>query len=155
MNDHQDFTIHEALIRKESPFFEAALSRDWKEGEEKLVPMPEDRPDTFRLYVHWIYSRRIFLEPFSDPDNQNRSKHLDHLIRAYILGDKLLDLDFQDAIIDILINTSIEWYAYPVNHTLLAFQNTSTTSQFCCQRFCSGSSSLQKSQPRRVLILLP
>lgn len=59
----EDFTVHEALIRKESPFFEAAMARDWKEASTRLVIMEEDTPDVFRLYINWIYTHRIYIEP--------------------------------------------------------------------------------------------
>lgn len=55
----QEFLIHESVIRSESPFFEAVLSRDWKEAKEKLVSLPQAAPDAFRIYVDWMYSRRI------------------------------------------------------------------------------------------------
>lgn len=52
MDNFQKFVVHEDLIRARSPFFEAALGRDWKEASEKLVPLPDDSPDAFAIYQH-------------------------------------------------------------------------------------------------------
>lgn len=55
-------------------------------------------------------------------------KGLDLLVRCYILGDELLDEDFQDAIIDVLIQVPTQWNAWPINETRNIFENTPATS---------------------------
>ncbi|KAF2122074.1 hypothetical protein BDV96DRAFT_136984 [Lophiotrema nucula] len=42
--NQQEFFVHVGLITSRSPFFEKALSGEWREAEDKIVTMPEDDP---------------------------------------------------------------------------------------------------------------
>ncbi|KAK4954671.1 hypothetical protein LTR10_008104 [Elasticomyces elasticus] len=53
------FTIHTDTIRAKSTFFDAACQREWTEGREKMVKLPEVAPDTFELYAAWVYHGKI------------------------------------------------------------------------------------------------
>ncbi|KAK4547282.1 hypothetical protein LTR36_000937 [Oleoguttula mirabilis] len=88
------FCVHENLIRSHSGFFEAALSKEWAENVERLVKLPEDRPEVFKAYVQWLYSGRIY----SINDGNLRNYSL--LARMYALGEKLIDPEFQDRVLD-------------------------------------------------------
>jgi hypothetical protein len=52
---HNDFSVHENLIRLSSPFFEAVLSREWEESKERVVKLPGCNPHAFCVYIHWLY----------------------------------------------------------------------------------------------------
>jgi hypothetical protein len=43
------FTVHDAFLTSRSLFFRKALSGAWKESEERVIKLPEDRNDTFEL----------------------------------------------------------------------------------------------------------
>lgn len=120
----QEFLIHESVIRSESPFFEAVLSRDWKEAKEKLVSLPQAAPDAFRIYVDWMYSRRIPWTPIADKKVDTKIARTNLLVRAYILGDILQDFDFQDAVLDALIDIPTKHDFLPMWQTRLGFENT-------------------------------
>lgn len=119
------------------------MARDWPEARARLVTLEEDMPDTFGLYVNWIYSHRIYLKPFpttfsgydvikaiesnsatpNEVQDLFRARH-SLLIRADILGDKLLDRDFQDATIDAFIEFSRGYQCWPVRQTRFVYENT-------------------------------
>ncbi|KAK5715808.1 hypothetical protein LTR17_016639 [Elasticomyces elasticus] len=44
---------------EKSTFFDAACQREWIEGREKVVKLPEVTPDTFELYAAWVYQGKI------------------------------------------------------------------------------------------------
>lgn len=123
--------MHEELARKQSAFFEAAFGRDWKEAKEKMFPLLDDTPDTFRIYFHWAYSRRIFCEPMHIFKDETIRAHHNLLIRTYILGDKLQDSDFQDAIMDVFIACCRENSIWPIRHMSFVFKNTLDNSPLC------------------------
>lgn len=63
--------------------------------------MPDDEPDIFALYVHWLYCGT--LPVFCDePGPPSRAEYLD-LVKVYILGDKIVDFRFQNAAIDAIL----------------------------------------------------
>lgn len=81
------------------------------------MPLPDDVLSTVDLYIHWIYSDRIFSRwsPEDDEDDDKGSSSNNDtgtLIAAFIFGEKIQDYDFQDAVVDALIHsfvTSGEW----------------------------------------------
>lgn len=103
--DRQSFRVNEQMIRSSSSFFDKALAGEWKEALNRTVEMPSDDPDVFAVYMHWLYCGTI-------PILYHKERHsikgdeffssAEHyaLVKAYILGDKILDPRFQNAIID-------------------------------------------------------
>ncbi|KAK5689687.1 hypothetical protein LTR97_012686 [Elasticomyces elasticus] len=53
------FTIHTKTVRAKSKFFDAACQREWIEGRERVVKLPEVDPETFELYATWVYQGKI------------------------------------------------------------------------------------------------
>lgn len=125
--DIEDFVVHETAIRRHSPYFEAALNKPiFKEALEHLVPLSYHDPESFKLYLGWIYSHEINI---SSLDNKDTAKAVgDSLIRAYILGDFLLDLDFKDAIIDAVNEVQEEADGYLRACLPLAYAHTAEKS---------------------------
>jgi hypothetical protein len=70
----------------------------WKEAQERTIKLPEDDPEVFSVYQEWLYDGLIHtgsqtLFPATDDEYEA-------LVKAYILGEKLMDQDFKDATID-------------------------------------------------------
>jgi hypothetical protein len=78
------------------------MSGPWKESGEQTFELPEDDPQTFALYSHWLYCGKF---PVIYEGN-NRYKEYYDLVNAYVLGDKLLDVKFQNSAIDAIVEKS-------------------------------------------------
>lgn len=94
---------HESVIRSKSPFFAAALSKNWKEGSELRVRLPEDQPEIVKLYVQWLYSRKIFINWTTEIDKWDGNQSLPEyftLAHLYVLGEKCCDVMFKNAVVD-------------------------------------------------------
>ena len=118
------FSVHENLIRASSDFFDKAMSHDWKESEERSVSLPEEDPKTFQLYLHWLYCKTLPVK-----SDSIRNTELVKLAKAYVLGDRLLDLDFKDKVIDAIIDksrsSSLGLYGYMLDPaTAYIYKNT-------------------------------
>lgn len=117
------FTIDEKLARAASPFLARA-------GTKTIRLTTVFVPDTFQLYVDWIYARKIDAPQQSQlPTDKNALSrylegHLNLLIRAYLLGYELEDLLFQDALIDVMVMIRITNRLSPVSMTKFVFENT-------------------------------
>ncbi|RLM00041.1 hypothetical protein CFD26_108239 [Aspergillus turcosus] len=122
------FSVHETLIRASSSFFDKAMAGDWKESQQRTIHLPDDDSEIFAVYVHWLYCGT--LPVFSDePGAPARAEYL-ALVKAYVLGDKMLDFRFQNTAIDGIVEKSQSvakdgncWYP---NGELIkyAFENT-------------------------------
>ncbi|KAF2659814.1 hypothetical protein K491DRAFT_136246 [Lophiostoma macrostomum CBS 122681] len=106
----KDFTVHEALVRKSSPFFEKALAQDWVESQSRIVKLPTMKPPAFQLYVQWLYSSRLYLRIDEKSKLVDRSKVIECCINAYLLGDYLQDIAFKDTLIDLILEWSSMMY---------------------------------------------
>jgi hypothetical protein len=95
--------VHKDLLCQKSPYFSAAANDCWKEGQEGRVPLSDDDPAAFALYVQWLYRGRIF-SARDMSDTGGNQEEIDLLVEAFVLGEKLQDRDFKDAIIDSLIH---------------------------------------------------
>lgn len=56
VGNQRSFAVHEGLLKGRSEFFTNALKPErFKEGIERMVPMPEDEPDLFAVYFQLLY----------------------------------------------------------------------------------------------------
>jgi hypothetical protein len=79
------------VICAKSKFFHAACSERWKdskEGQEKVVHLPEVEPETFQRYIDWTYRDALTYCDTLDTENEIRAAMV---IRLYLLGDLLDD----------------------------------------------------------------
>lgn len=98
----RDFTVHESIITTSSEFTRTALTKEWKEAKDGILPLPEDDIAAFELYQQWLYTGRLFLNRLSEPSGQGQ-QHFRLLVKSYLLGEKLVDHNFKDIVIDCII----------------------------------------------------
>jgi hypothetical protein len=135
--DHTDFTVHEQLIRASSEFFEAALSREWRESQERVVRLPTCDKDAFRLYNQWPYSGRLHAIPTGPSRIDAESSNL---IQGFLLGDYLQDCNYKDNTIGALV----EWQKRADDERI---------SRFFCSWVTAFEQQLHRQDPlRRVLV---
>lgn len=80
------------------------MSHGFKESQTRVVELPEDSPDSFRVWLNWIMSHTIMSSlPDATCSNVEHEAEYVHLVNAYILGEKLDDAGFQDAVMDAMV----------------------------------------------------
>ncbi|GIZ43512.1 hypothetical protein CKM354_000673600 [Cercospora kikuchii] len=65
----QMFYVDESVLRKSSKFFDAALKKEWKEGQQRTVDLPECDPEGFKVYINWLHSGKIYAKLECDEDS--------------------------------------------------------------------------------------
>lgn len=97
------FILHQDAVCAKSKFFKAACSKQWLEGQERIVRLPEAQPATFQSYCHWIYSEDL-PEPTCTDESAKRDKLAEQktLIKLYLLGDILDDVQLRDKATSVL-----------------------------------------------------
>lgn len=80
------------------------MSSVWREPRDRSIELKDDNPDTFEIYQHWLYFGTV---PTRD-DESGKTADAEYLqlAEAYVLGDKLRDGNFKDAIIDAMLHKS-------------------------------------------------
>ena len=104
----QAFYVHETLLRDSSDFFNNALKKEWKEGQEAAVDLPDAQPDDFRAWVKFLYTGRVYIGDASVGITP-RGPHgiypeFMKWASYYAFGSFLCDDDFRDALIDAMID---------------------------------------------------
>lgn len=129
----ETFNVHENLIRT-SPFFDKAMSGPWQESMQRTIELPEDDPEIFAVYVHWLYDGTL---PVSGVD-ESTTKNTEYMIllKAYCLGDKLLNTGFQHTILSAIVEKAefpdcyVETTLPTVADITYAYENTNEHSVF-------------------------
>ncbi|KAH9845206.1 hypothetical protein Tdes44962_MAKER06780 [Teratosphaeria destructans] len=119
-----EILVHESLIRTCSSFFEAALSKPWKESTERTILLPDDEPNIVKLYVQYLYRKQLCIKVVDEHSLklQNHENHPEFFTLAtlYVFGEKIGDIGFKNAVLDAFIqrmndDTPDGGKRYPVN----------------------------------------
>ncbi|KAF2130154.1 hypothetical protein P153DRAFT_315864 [Dothidotthia symphoricarpi CBS 119687] len=105
------FHVHEAVITSSSEFFKNAMKPEWRTDLTKPINLSNERPDTFEQYSRWLYTRRIVTT------TNSRVTYVD-LAHLYVLGEKILDKEFKDAVIHATIDRKMQGGNHPSASTI-------------------------------------
>lgn len=115
------YRLHKDLLCAQSPFFERCLKSNFLEKGKEEVELPEDLPEVFEQFIHWIY-RDDVIKP-KDQDS------LELVIHTYVFADKLCMSFFKNRIVTrirayheyagIHVNSLALWRSLDVPESLL------------------------------------
>ncbi|KAK3614662.1 hypothetical protein LTR56_027103 [Elasticomyces elasticus] len=109
--EKRKFHVHDQILRSGSAFFEGALSKEWKEGQTRVVLLPDDGASLVDRYVQWLYTGKVGVTL-----DTGRTDYAT-LAGLYCLGEKLMHDSFQDRIIDAFVSGMREPLKYAGPHT--------------------------------------
>ncbi|KAI5203581.1 hypothetical protein E4T39_04107 [Aureobasidium subglaciale] len=104
LTNSQDFYIHAAHLAASSPYFAELLDKQMEEDEP--LELPEDDPIVFQLYAHYIYDKKSITTLDLNASNtalDSQSAAYDtyiDLLQAYIFGEKVQNSDFQNEVMN-------------------------------------------------------
>jgi hypothetical protein len=128
----EKYYIHEKLLRSNAGFFDTALKKEWKEGEDRVVDMPEADDEAFGICVNWLYTGLVFSRKEGDMIMNDgvriRNKEWPRCSACYALGDFLQDPDFKDALVDTIIEAMIDSCLLPKCLFLKIYRYSTKTS---------------------------
>ncbi|KAF2483579.1 hypothetical protein BDY17DRAFT_310554 [Neohortaea acidophila] len=106
----QLFVVHTEIATAHSDFFRKACGGAFREAKEATVRLPEIKADTFRSYVHWLYTGNALvtnktIDGVQRPyfDSYAIKERIQLLTELYIAADMLADLPLRNAVIDALV----------------------------------------------------
>jgi hypothetical protein len=99
--------VHEGLLCKSSEFFKRAMKPEWTDqrSDPHTIDLSEDCKETVTHYLQWLYTRSI---PISSLQGQAleetdivkiETNVYMALARAYVFGEKVMDIDFKNAVL--------------------------------------------------------
>lgn len=84
------------MICDKSKFFRAACSERWKEGQEKVIRLPEVQSEVFQRYVDWAYCDALTQEATA-------SQEVNMSVELYLLGDLLDNVKLRNATVKAIL----------------------------------------------------
>lgn len=82
----------------DSDFFQAALKKEWTEGQTRTIKLPEEKPEVVAQYLDFVFAKG--LPTRSTKDDCRTGAVYEVLGELYGLGERLLDSRLRNAIID-------------------------------------------------------
>jgi hypothetical protein len=89
------FSVHQNVLSSSSPFFQAANKPEWFNGDG--IDLPEDDPEIFKMYLGYLYTGTCYVD-------ERYCVFYHTLAQAYVFGEKILDTEFQDSIMGLLLS---------------------------------------------------
>lgn len=117
------FIVHERLVNPRSEFTRLALRGVWKEALGRTIKLPEDDPEVFSVYQQWLYDGLVHTSSGTIFPTKTDDEY-EALVKAYILGEKLMDPDFKDAITDAIVDKFRCLRRFDTGLTTLVFNET-------------------------------
>lgn len=125
--EHHVYHAYKALLIHHSDYFRKALKGPWKESKEHKVTLEDIEPNTFDIFVIWLYTQRLpgiisrweeasrFRGDGNNEDedggeyetNNTPESHLE-IIKALVLGDRILAAKFRQAVNNYFVDRVIE-----------------------------------------------
>lgn len=100
--EEKRFVVHKAIISEHSKFLRAACSKDFREGQEQIIRLPEVEVEPFSAYLQWAYRGDIITE-FTEKlkeDTIEYERQIITLTRLYIAADFLGDCLLRNTVSD-------------------------------------------------------
>lgn len=100
------------------------MKRDCDQDTPRLIPLPDVEPISFQIYQQWLCSGLIS----SHPGEREQDREYELLVRAYSIGEKFEDADFQDTLTDAIISRVLHTISFDVRLTHLVYASTAPDS---------------------------
>ena len=118
--ERRTFLVHKDLICQRAAFFSATCSDNWKEGDEKVVHLPEQSANAFSVFLEATYEsstdivglvRATFppsstTGPSGELETYDDGTMMQALIDSWLLGDYMDNKHFKNMVIDALYKCS-------------------------------------------------
>ena len=105
--DEEPLVAHESYTKKNSEFFQAAVMKEWVEGQTRVIKLPEDDVETMTNYLTFTYSCELPTSKLVKGRPARMNVDWDSLAKLYVLGDRIRDKCVRNAITSEIARVSV------------------------------------------------
>lgn len=104
--EEKRFILHQTAVCAKSKFFKAACSKKWREGQERIVRLPEAGVATFKTYCDWVYSGDVAKDTCTSKSaKSDQCAAQASSVGLYLLGDILDDVQLRNKVVPMLFSS--------------------------------------------------
>lgn len=104
--DEDSLVAHESYLTKNSEFFEAAMKKEWAEGQTRVIRLPEDDLETMTDYLTFSYSGILPTSNVIEEGRDLANNDWQSLAKLYVLGERILDKCVRNAVVSEILRIS-------------------------------------------------
>jgi hypothetical protein len=93
----QEMQAYGCYLSLSSEFFQAALKKEWVEGQKRIVKLPEEKPETMTFYLDFLYGKGLPTNSTKDDSCEGQVYYV--LTELFAPGERLLDSSIRNACI--------------------------------------------------------
>jgi hypothetical protein len=124
-SEEREFLAHGGYLSQHSSFFEAALKKEWVEGQSRIVKLLEEEPYMVAQYLDFTYTKTLPTD--STKDDSRKGEVFGVLTKLFALGERLLDSNLRNAILKEIIRfTTIGKCHHPNKTSIRDIYNCTT-----------------------------
>jgi hypothetical protein len=132
------FSVYKKPLCSASEFFDKAFNGPFAEASSNRMDLPEDTPETFSMFVAWLYNRKRDL--YSDLEHCDTISGTDELIKLYASADAKRCNALKNIVMDTLQDGLRNYLLIlRTSHIQQVFENTCTTAEAPIRKFCVAS----------------
>lgn len=107
-SDKEVLIAHAHRLSKTSGFFQAALKKHWKEGQTRIIELPEEKPEYVLYYLDFAYQGILPSHDVEDGNDMRDAggRHTRIIRELYMFGERMVDSSLRNAIIKEMIRLS-------------------------------------------------
>lgn len=108
--EQEKFVVHGYRLIETSEFFRAALQKEWKEGQTRIIELPEEDTEDTTNYLNFVFDGTLPTHAITNGNEirDTGSSVYYTLCYLYALGERLLDAKLRNAVIKEFVRLS-EW----------------------------------------------
>jgi hypothetical protein len=130
------YDVNRIVLRQSSAFFRAATKARWSGSGHRSIDLTTERSCDFGKYLQWLYSNRISVEYNLDVESDDerdpywsRREPVQDLLHSYLLGERLMVPNYQNAVSKALIDCLAAGHRPPSNLVVgKAYKGTAASS---------------------------
>lgn len=96
----EKLVVHGHCLTRSSEFFQAALKKEWKEGQTRTIKLPESKTGEVEQYLDFVYEGLLVSHLIQTGNDLKEADSQMALCRLYTFAERVLDTPLRNAIVE-------------------------------------------------------
>lgn len=97
--DEQELVVCGTPLAETSEFFRTALKKEWKEGQKRMIRLPEEDITLITRYFDFVFGQSLPSKDAQTADHLEKSTAYDGIFQLYALGERMLDASIRNTVV--------------------------------------------------------